>query len=74
MRNLLAETPIAAAASISPRPNTTGKNGNMSIRKGAPFMVHTEAAKIERWSFAILANSDSDMNVRDAVIAKSRAV
>jgi hypothetical protein len=47
MRNLLAETPIAAAASISPRPNTTGKSGNMSIRAVARFMIHTEA-KIER--------------------------
>ncbi len=45
---MLAETPIAAAASISPRPNTTGKNGNMSIREVARFMVHTKRLKMER--------------------------
>ena len=69
----LAETPIAAAASISPRPNTTGKSGNMSIREGARLMVLTETAKTERRSFAILANSDYDMNVRSALVAKLSA-
>ena len=45
---MLAETPIAAAASISPRPNTTGKSGNMSIREGARFIIYTAATEMER--------------------------
>ena len=39
VRNLLAETPIAVAASASPRPNTTGKYGMMSARAVTRFII-----------------------------------
>ena len=40
LRNLLAEMPIAAAASTSPSPNTTGKYGNMSTRVVVRLIVY----------------------------------
>jgi hypothetical protein len=68
---LLAETPIAVAASISPRPNTTGKSGNMSIREGARFMIYTAATEMERPVFCHFGKFVFEVNVRGSPLAKS---